>query len=104
MLVTGREAVLGRGLGRERGGPGETRGRILVAMTKPGAPKRYLPTSPFKAPVAPPPKHFAVGDQVTHDMYGLGRVIGIEDGIAALVDFGSVRQRILSPYTKMSKL
>jgi hypothetical protein len=78
--------------------------RILVAMTKPGAPKRYLPTSPFKAPVAPPLKEFAVGDQVTHDMYGLGRVIGIEDGIAALVDFGSAQQRILSPYTKMSKL
>jgi hypothetical protein len=37
-------------------------------------------------------------------MYGLGRVIGIEDGIAAFVDFGSVRMRILSPYTKMSKL
>ncbi|WP_286254945.1 hypothetical protein [Streptomyces graminofaciens] len=73
-------------------------------MTKPPAPKRYLPTSPFKAPVAPSPKHFAVGDQVTHDMYGLGRVIGIEDGIAALVDFGSVQQRILSPYSKMSKL
>lgn len=79
-------------------------GRILVSMTNPAAPKRYLPTSPFKAPVALPPKQFAVGDQVTHDMYGLGRVIGIEDGIAALVDFGSVRQRILSPYNKMSKL
>ncbi len=81
-----------------------SRGRILGTMTKPSAPKRHLPTSPFKAPVAPPPKEFAVGDQVTHDMYGLGRVIGIEDGIAAFVDFGSVRQRILSPYTKMSKL
>ncbi|MEV0693985.1 hypothetical protein [Streptomyces sp. NPDC050388] len=73
-------------------------------MTKPAAPKRILPTSPFKAPVAPPPEHFAVGDQVTHDMYGLGRVIGVEDGIAALVDFGSARERILSPYAKMSKL
>ncbi|WP_406411117.1 hypothetical protein [Streptomyces sp. NBC_01614] len=73
-------------------------------MTKPPALKRYLPTSPFKAPVTPPLKQFAVGDQVTHDVYGLGRVIGIEDGIAALVDFGSVRKRILSPYTKMSKL
>lgn len=79
-------------------------GAYWGAMTKPAAPKRHLPTSPFKAPVAPPPKEFAVGDQVTHDMYGLGRVIGIEDGIAAFVDFGSVRQRILSPYTKMSKL
>ncbi|GHJ38646.1 hypothetical protein [Streptomyces sp. TS71-3] len=73
-------------------------------MTKPGAPKRYLPTSPFKAPVPPPPKHFAVGDRVTHDMYGLGRVISIEEGIAALVDFGSMQQRILSPYNKMIKL
>ncbi|MEU7054447.1 hypothetical protein [Streptomyces sp. NPDC046197] len=73
-------------------------------MTKPPAPKRHLPTSPFKAPVAPAPKHFAMGDQVTHDVYGLGRVIGIEDGIAALVDFGSAKMRILSPYAKMTKL
>ena len=73
-------------------------------MTKPSAPKRCLPTSPFKAPVAPPPKQFAVGDQVTHDVHGLGRVTGVEDGIAAVVDFGSTQQRILSPYAKMSKL
>ncbi|MEK2472608.1 MULTISPECIES: hypothetical protein [Streptomyces] len=73
-------------------------------MTKPAAPKRHLLTSPFKAPVPPTPKHFAVGDQVTHDMYGLGRVIGIEDGIAALVDFGTAQMRILSPYDKMTKL
>ena len=73
-------------------------------MTKPAAPKRHLPTSPFQAPVTPAPKHFATDDQVTHDVYGLGRVIGIEDGIAALVDFGSVQMRILSPYAKMTKL
>ncbi|WP_077063372.1 hypothetical protein [Streptomyces sp. MP131-18] len=73
-------------------------------MTKSAAPKRYLPTSPFKPPVTPPPKEFAVGDQVTHDMYGLGRVIDIEEGIAVLVDFGSARERILSPYAKMTKL
>ncbi|MBT3154454.1 hypothetical protein HTV45_26900 [Streptomyces sp. CHD11] len=73
-------------------------------MTKSAAPKRHLPTSPFKASVAPPPKHFAVGDQVTHDVHGLGRVIAMEDGIAALVDFGSTQMRILSPYSKMTKL
>jgi hypothetical protein len=84
--------------------PSDTRRRILGAMTKPVAPKRHLPTSPFKAPVTPAPKHFAVGDQVTHDMYGLGRVIGIADGIVALVDFGSAQMRILSPYAKMTKL
>jgi hypothetical protein len=86
-----------------RSGRGRRR-RILRRMTKPAAPKRHLPTSPFKAPVAPAPKHFAVGDQVTHDMYGLGRVIGVEDGIAVLVDFGSSQMRILSPYSKMTKL
>jgi hypothetical protein len=73
-------------------------------MTKHAAPKRHLATSPFKAPVAPAPKHFAMGDQVTHDVYGLGRVIGIEDGIAALVDFGSAQVRVLSPYAKMTRL
>ncbi|MFF4578110.1 hypothetical protein [Streptomyces sp. NPDC001389] len=73
-------------------------------MTKPSAPKRFLPTSPFKAPVTLPPKRFAVGDQVTHDVHGLGRVTGIEGGIAAVVDFGSTQERILSPYAKMSKL
>ncbi|KAB2973878.1 hypothetical protein ACWD6Q_19760 [Streptomyces nigra] len=73
-------------------------------MTKPPAPKRHLPTSPFKAPVVPAPKHFAMGDQVTHDVYGLGRVVGIEDGVAALVDFGSSQMRIVSPYAKMTKL
>ncbi|GHE10649.1 hypothetical protein [Streptomyces alanosinicus] len=73
-------------------------------MTKSAAPKRHLPTSPFKAPVTRAPKHFAVGDQVTHDVYGLGRVVGIEDGVAALVDFGSAQTRILSPYPKMTKL
>ncbi|WP_320781973.1 hypothetical protein [Streptomyces sp. CRN 30] len=73
-------------------------------MTKSAAPKRHLPTSPFAAPVTPPLKQFAVGDRVTHDMYGLGRVVGVEEGIAVLVDFSSAQERILSPYAKMSKL
>lgn len=73
-------------------------------MTRPAAPKRHLPTSPFKAPVVPAAKHFAAGDQVTHDVHGLGRVISVEDGVAALVDFGSARMRILSPYARMTKL
>ncbi len=79
-------------------------GRILGAMTKSAAPKRHLPTSPFKAPVTLPPKEFAVGDQVTHDVYGLGRIVGVEEGIATVVNFGSEERRILSPYSKMTKL
>jgi transcription elongation factor GreA-like protein len=67
-------------------------------------PKRHLPTSPFQAPVVPTPKQFAVGSRVTHDVYGLGRVTGVEEGIAVLVDFGSVQTRIMSPYTKLTNL
>lgn len=95
----GSEPALGRGAVRVGVG-----GRILGGMTKPGVPKRHLPTSPFAAPVTSEPERFAVGDQVTHDVYGLGRVVGVEDGTAALVDFGASRMRILSPYTKMTKL
>ncbi|MBD0690698.1 hypothetical protein [Streptomyces sp. CBMA123] len=75
-------------------------------MTKFSAGRRPLPTSPFKARAEAPRKHFAVGDRVTHDRYGLGRVIGVEgDGEGAvLVDFGSLRARITHPYTAMFKL
>ena len=39
-----------------------------------------LPTSPFGAPaLIPPAEQFVVHDQVTHDKYGLGRVISVED-------------------------
>ena len=40
-------------------------------MTKSAAPKRHLPTSPFKVPVAPAPKHFDTGDQVTRYQFGV---------------------------------
>lgn len=73
-------------------------------MTKSPAPRRHLPTSPFRAPADPLVKHFALGDRVSHDRYGLGRVVGVEDGIAMLVDFGSLQARIVSPYTGMDKL
>lgn len=73
-------------------------------MTKSAVARRHLPTSPFKAPATPPAKQFAVGDRVTHDAYGLGRVTTVEDGVAVLVDFGSRQERIPSPYTKLSVL
>ncbi|MFJ6750969.1 MULTISPECIES: hypothetical protein [unclassified Streptomyces] len=73
-------------------------------MTKPAVSKRHLPTSPFKSPVAPPRKEFTIGGRVSHDVYGLGRVTGIEEGVAVLVDFGSMQHRIMSPYSKMTSL
>lgn len=73
-------------------------------MTKPTMVKRHLPTSPFKAPVEPASKNFTLGDRVTHDVYGLGRVTGVEQGGGVLVDFGSQQKHILSPYAKMTAL
>ncbi|MDH6708515.1 hypothetical protein P3T27_005255 [Kitasatospora sp. MAA19] len=75
-------------------------------MTKSPAVRRHLPTSPFKAPVDVPRKRFAVGDRVTHDKHGLGRVVDVEDGsdIAVLVDFGSRQERLIPPYAEMWKL
>ncbi len=79
-------------------------GRILVVMTKPPATRRILPTSPFAPPSQPPPKIFAVGDRVTHDEHGLGRVVAIEPDTAVIIDFGSMKRRIMNPYSKMTKL
>ncbi|MFC8716054.1 hypothetical protein [Kitasatospora sp. NPDC057198] len=73
-------------------------------MKKPEAVRRHLPTSPFKAKAEAPRKHFAVGDRVTHDAYGLGRVIGAEGDSAVLVDFGSRQERIAEPYRGMFTL
>ena len=72
-------------------------------MTPPrAASRRYFPTSPFKPPPAPPPADvFAVQDQVTHDKYGLGCVMSIEDGTS---DFHTHRVRILTPYARLTKL
>ncbi|GAA5006688.1 hypothetical protein GCM10025734_47030 [Kitasatospora paranensis] len=74
-------------------------------MTNSAALRRHLPTSPFRRAAAPPPpKRFAVGDRVTHDEHGLGRVVAVEGGdgeIAVLVDFGSRKERITAPFPKL---
>lgn len=68
------------------------------------ATRRPLSTSPFDVPPpAPPAEQFAVQDQVTHDKYGLGRVISVEEG-ALVIDFGSRRVRIVTPCAKLAKL
>jgi len=68
------------------------------------ATRRFLPTSPFKAPPAPPVGQFAVQDQVTHDKYGLGRVVSVEDDTSLVIDFGTHQVRITTPCAKLTKL
>jgi hypothetical protein len=66
--------------------------------------RRYLPGSPFnKPPATRPAKTFALQDLVTHDQYGLGRVITVED-TAVLVDFRTVQEWISMPYARMTRL
>jgi hypothetical protein len=80
--------------------------RILVMM-KPAraATRRHLPTSPFAAePEALPAEQFAAQDQVTHDKYGLGRVVSIEADESLIIDFGARRVRITMPCAKLAKL
>ncbi|CAM5649224.1 hypothetical protein SSPIM334S_00119 [Streptomyces spiroverticillatus] len=81
-------------------------GRILKVMTKPAGARRHLPSSPFNvpAPAAPPIENYEVGDRVSHDQFGLGRVVGVEGDLAVLIDFSGRQGRILSPYSKLTKL
>jgi hypothetical protein len=68
------------------------------------AARRHLPTSPFAPPPPPPPAEtFAVQDQVTHDKYGLGVILGVEDH-AVIVDFRPQQRRIQLPCAKLTKL
>jgi hypothetical protein len=96
---------MGRAPGKAAG-TFERQGRILVMMKHPRAATRpLLPASPFGAPPpVPPAEQFAVHDQVTHDKYGLGRVISVEDDTILIIDFGARRVRITTPCAKLTKL
>lgn len=68
--------------------------------------RRYLPGSPFNVPEAPaaPVTRYVPQDQVTHDKYGLGTIVSVEEGIAVTVDFGTHTRRVSTPCAKMIKL
>lgn len=77
----------------------------LMKPTRAGPTRRYLPGSPFNVPVVEVPvETYAMSDLVTHDKYGLGTVLGVEDETAILVDFGTHRMRISLPCAKLEKL
>ena len=71
--------------------------------TRSGPARRHLASSPFKPEPEPVIETFEVANRVSHDSYGVGKVISIEGG-AVTVDFGSKTVRIVSPYHKLEKL
>jgi len=75
-------------------------------MSPRSATRRVLPGSPFNvaAPVVSSADRLTVHDQVTHDRYGLGRVVRVESEVAVLVDFGSGVRRVTIPSPKLTKL
>lgn len=67
------------------------------------AKRRHLASSPFQPEPEPVIEQFDLGDQVSHDTYGVGRVTDC-DGTAVTVDFGTKSVRIASPFHKMERL
>jgi hypothetical protein len=73
-------------------------------MTRSEGPRRNLPASPFIRRTTPAPEHYVVGDRVTHDKHGLGRVVAVEGDASVIVDFGTTHRRVSTPFTAMTKL
>ena len=65
--------------------------------------RRHLATSPFKRSAEPEIPTFALHDRVSHQTYGLGRVVN-EESAAVTVDFGDATHRIVSPFHGLERL
>ena len=65
--------------------------------------RRHLASSPFQPDPEPVIERFECGDLVSHDSYGMGRVVGAE-AEAVTVDFSQQTVRITSPFRKLAKL
>ena len=72
-------------------------------MTTPARSRRHLSSSPFLPDPEPIIEVFELDDLVSHDAYGMGRVINVE-AAAVTVDFRSRTVRVTSPYAKMTRL
>ena len=61
--------------------------------------------SPFAEPAPAPLETYRVGDRVSHDTWGLGRVVDLAEDRSLLVTFGGARTlRVTIPYRKLQKL
>jgi hypothetical protein len=72
---------------------------------RPTAARRILATSPFDRTPKVDPTTYEVGDWVSHDRHGLGRVVGGEPGVDVIADFRSGNVlRVTLPSTMLAKL
>ena len=62
-----------------------------------------MATSPFQADPEPIIEQYAINDLVSHDTYGMGRVVHVE-ATAVTVDFRPQRVRIMRPFHKMARI
>jgi hypothetical protein len=76
-------------------------GSIMAASS--GSRRPHLASSPFKPPPDPVVEQYVLEDRVSHDAYGLGRIIRV-DASGVTVDFRDRTIRISTPFRKMTKL
>lgn len=73
-------------------------------MTRRAGPRRrHLASSPFAPEPEPIIEIYAREDLVSHDVYGMGRVLDVESD-AVTVNFRDQTVRIPSPYHRMERL
>ena len=71
--------------------------------TSSGNPRPRHASSPFLPEPAPVVEAYVVDDRVSHDSFGLGRVVGLDAG-GVTVDFMGKTVWITTPFLKMTKL
>lgn len=63
----------------------------------------HLASSPFKPQPEPIIEVFVTDERVSHDSFGLGRVVSVDAG-GVTVDFGDQTLRIPTPFAHLHKL
>ena len=76
---------------------------MLEGMSTSARRPRHPASSPFKTDPEPIVEEFSVDDLVSHDTYGMGRVIHVEEA-AVTVDFRPQRVRVQRPFHKLSRI
>ena len=66
--------------------------------------RRYHASSPFQAEPEVVHPVYEVGERVSHDGWGIGRVVSVERATAVTVDFAGSVRRIILPRSRLEHL